>query len=254
MYDAEEDLQTIDVTRPHGSRTTQWPPTQPEEPRGSDGRPRRAGPAVAALVVMMLIAGVAGFAVTKQVRTGKDFTRAVTSPAAPTDRDEAALGDLNLQQSDVSARYRVDLIQNGGSVAGATLDLCNGTFPSEALRTARRQVAAVDTIGSLTLSTEAVLYRRPADTAQAFRELAHAQAHVPEQGGSGREHGDHQVRCRARQVMVPVRERRAPRLRRQYHRSERGARPFDRGIPAARTCAHGRVLRKCGGDAADGRR
>ena len=67
--------------------------------------------------------------------------------------DRKAFGDLNVQQSDVSSRYIVGLINNGGSVAGATLDLCNGNFPSERLRTARRQVAAVDSLGPLGLST-----------------------------------------------------------------------------------------------------
>jgi hypothetical protein len=164
VHDDEDDLQTLDVARPPA-------PGIGQAERPPDRRTTRAGPAVAALVVMMLIAGVAGFAVTKQIRSGKDFNQAVTNPPAAGDPDESALGDLNVQQTDVTARYIVGLIPNGGSIAGTTLDLCNAVFPSERLRTARRQVAAVDTLGSLTLSTEAVLYRRPADAARAFTEL-----------------------------------------------------------------------------------
>ncbi len=165
MHDDAEDLQTLDVTRPLAAGTDEAPPAPPGR------RLTGGGAAVAALVVMMLIAGVVGFAVTKQIRSGKDFNQAVTNPPAVSDPDEAALGDLNVQQTDVTARYFVALIPNGDSVAGATLDLCNAVFPSERLRTARRQVAAVDRLGALALSTEAVLYRRPADAAQAFTEL-----------------------------------------------------------------------------------
>ncbi len=63
------------------------------------------------------------------------------------------------------------LLRGGDTTADPTLDLCNGTFPSERLRTARRQVVAVDRNTTMVLSTEAVLYGKPADTAQAFAEL-----------------------------------------------------------------------------------
>jgi len=165
VHGDEEDLQPLDVTRPVPLQLD-----QSAEPRPGRGT-TRVRPAVAALVVMMVIAGFAGFAVTKQIRSGTDFNRAVTTQPAAGDPDEAVLGDLNVQQTDVAARYIVGLIANGDTVAGATLDLCNGTYPSERLRTARRQVEAVDSLGSVTLSTEAVLYRHPADSVQAFSEL-----------------------------------------------------------------------------------
>ena len=67
----------------------------------------------------------------------------------------------------------VGLLQGGNEVTGqVTLDLCNGTYASEALRTARRQVDLTDQPGKLWLSTEAVLYGRAADTAQAFTRAA----------------------------------------------------------------------------------
>jgi hypothetical protein len=90
------------------------------------------------------------------------------------------LQQLIVRQSDVRASDSVALTTGGGSVAGApTLDLCNGTFPSESLRTARLQVALYDTLGDPVFSTEAVLYRNAAATAQAFIELRSVAARCP---------------------------------------------------------------------------
>jgi Protein of unknown function (DUF2510) len=94
------------------------------------------------------------------------------APSAPADPAAAVLPKLVVRQSDVSAAVTVSQLQNGTSVSGAaTLDLCNGTFPSESLRTARLQVAASDDQGTAQLSTEAVAYRNANATAQAFAEL-----------------------------------------------------------------------------------
>jgi hypothetical protein len=74
----------------------------------------------------------------------------------------------------------VATIPGGTQVSGqATLDLCNGTFASEALRTARLQVAATDANGNEVLSTEAVLYSSPATAAQAMSELKSVAAKCP---------------------------------------------------------------------------
>jgi hypothetical protein len=59
------------------------------------------------------------------------------------------------------------------------LDLCNGSYPSESLRVARLQDAAIDGTGRAVLSTEAVEYKNAAATAQAFRELKHVAATCP---------------------------------------------------------------------------
>ena len=59
-------------------------------------------------------------------------------------------------KSDVGARRTVVLIPGGNLTSQPTLDLCNGAFPSEQLRTARLQVASVDAAGNTALSTEAV--------------------------------------------------------------------------------------------------
>lgn len=103
-----------------------------------------------------------------------------TIPPASSDPAAPALSRAVLQQSDVPPGYIVGLIQGGNSVTGeATLDLCNGTFPSEALRTAREQVAAIDAQGNDVLSTEGVAYRNAAATVQAFHELKSVAARCP---------------------------------------------------------------------------
>lgn len=85
---------------------------------------------------------------------------------------EDALQALVLQQRDVPDRYRVAPIDGGRSVTDQpTLDLCEGTYPSETERVGRLQVSARDGAGSTTLSTEAVQYSSTDATAQAFAEV-----------------------------------------------------------------------------------
>ena len=101
-------------------------------------------------------------------------------PAAPSDPAASVLSGLVLHQADVGTTETVAPISGGTQVSGgATLDLCNGTFPSESLRTARLQVAAADDQGSVVLSTEAVLYSTPAGAAQALSELKSTAASCP---------------------------------------------------------------------------
>lgn len=102
------------------------------------------------------------------------------APEGSTDPDASSLTSLVLTQGDVPNTVIVAAIAGGEQVSGqATLDLCNGTFPSESQRSARLQVAAYDTTGDELLSTEAVLYTDPAATAQAFSELQSVAAKCP---------------------------------------------------------------------------
>jgi hypothetical protein len=73
------------------------------------------------------------------------------------------------------------LIGGGNAIADqVTLDLCSSDFPSEALRVARHQVAAIDAQQHDTgISIEAVLYGSPADAQQAMREVRNAKAKCP---------------------------------------------------------------------------
>jgi hypothetical protein len=87
---------------------------------------------------------------------------------------------LVVQQSDVPEIDIVDTVPNGNDVQGqATLDLCNGTFASEAARTARRQDEVFDSLGNAPLSTEAVLYGHTANGAQAMAELKRVATDCP---------------------------------------------------------------------------
>lgn len=102
--------------------------------------------------------------------------------SAPVSSDPSAsyLQRLVVRQPDVSTGNTVQLLDGGNQVTGqTTLDVCNGRFPSEALRSARLQVVEYDGSGSGVLSTEAVLYRRGGDAGQAMRELRSVVADCP---------------------------------------------------------------------------
>jgi hypothetical protein len=137
---------------------------------------------VVALVIVMIVAGIAGYAVTSALRSGTSMSGPTTSPGGstpggannpttPADPGQKALTAIVVQQQDVTADHTVGLINNGDGLGEPTLDLCNGTFASEKLRTARLQVAEVASDDTAVLSTEAVRYKNAAATAQAFAEL-----------------------------------------------------------------------------------
>jgi hypothetical protein len=103
-----------------------------------------------------------------------------TVPPATSDPSASALTDVGLRQGDLTSSASLTLIPGGNRVSAApTLDLCNGTYPSEQQRKARLQVAAVDAQGNASLSTEAVLYSDAAATEQAFFELKAVAAKCP---------------------------------------------------------------------------
>jgi hypothetical protein len=145
------------------------------------------------LVLLGFVVGIIGGALLPSHTTATPPTSASQPPAAPTvprpgftppavpaDPAASVLSGLVLRQADVGVTETVAPIDGGTQVAGgATLDLCNGTFPSESLRTARLQVAAADAGGTEVLSTEAVLYSTPAEGAQALSELKSAAAGCP---------------------------------------------------------------------------
>jgi hypothetical protein len=169
-----------------------WPaPTTPmaTTPARSAGLPSGAG-FVALVVAVMVVVGSLGviggyYAFAKRARSSPVATgpspQLPTTPPGPTDPAASALSGLVVTQADVDPAITVGPRPAGNRVAGeATLDLCNGNFASEALRTARLQVDALDTQGSIVLSTEAVLYSTPGATTQAFSELTAAVAACPD--------------------------------------------------------------------------
>jgi hypothetical protein len=168
------------------------PDPAPEIAAAAPGISRR----VTVLAVILAIVGVlVGFVVTAAIVSDDNKTASPPPPAAaptptlpvlpgaapttvPSRGNTAAndphanvLDQLVVQQSDVPEIDTVDTVPNGNTLDDATLDLCNGTFPSEAGRTARRQVEVFDSLGNAPFSTEAVLYGHAATGAQAFSEL-----------------------------------------------------------------------------------
>ena len=114
--------------------------------------------------------------------------RSTPSPSAPSQsRDPSAglLADLIVSDADVSPTLAVAGLRGGNGLTQPTLDLCNGTFPSESMRTARLQVVAIDQQGVTALSTEAVLYSSGAGTTAAFSELQATAAACPDRPVEG---------------------------------------------------------------------
>jgi hypothetical protein len=111
---------------------------------------------------------------------GREFTPSPTAPSQSKDPSAGLLASLIVNDADVAPTLTVAGLQGGNGLSVPTLDLCNGTFPSESMRTARLQVAAVDAQGETALSTEAVLYASGAGTTDAFKELQDTVTRCPE--------------------------------------------------------------------------
>ena len=200
------------VTDPWSTAPLSTSPARPSPPAGEirpepGGLPPRRGPVVAgtiALIVVVLASGGIGYAINSRSHSN-DSSVALPGPAtsqpapsspttpgpstpAPTiaggrpvapDPDRHALAGLVVQQADVGTGRTVLLIGKGNLLTQPTLDLCNGTYPSEGLRRSRLQVADFDPSGAVSLSTEAVLYRDAAASEQAFAELRKVSAACP---------------------------------------------------------------------------
>jgi len=108
-----------------------------------------------------------------------DLTPSPTAPSESRDASAALLANLVVNDRDVGPTLKIAGLRGGNGLTQPTLDLCNGTFPSEAMRTARLQVAAIDGQGDTALSTEAVLYSSGAGTAAAFSQLQETAAKCP---------------------------------------------------------------------------
>jgi hypothetical protein len=102
---------------------------------------------------------------------GPDLTPSPTAPSQSRDPSAPLLVDLIVSDADVGPSLDVVGMQGGNGLSQPTLDLCDGTYASESMRTARLQVYAVDAQRQPALSTEAVLYSSGAGTTTAFSEL-----------------------------------------------------------------------------------
>ncbi|MDQ3990487.1 MAG: DUF2510 domain-containing protein [Actinomycetota bacterium] len=101
------------------------------------------------------------------------------NPRQNNDPSAAALATLIVKAEDVPTTADVVVFQGGIGLSQPTLDLCNGTYPSESRRAARIQDAVLDAEGRVVLSTEAVLYRDSGGTTQALSELRSVVAACP---------------------------------------------------------------------------
>lgn len=132
------------------------------------------------IVALIVVSLVVGFGTATVVLNARDSgPKAIVEPAPGPGPDSSVLGGLIVHQSDAPLGARVLALKHGSDLTVATLDLCNGTYPSEKRRVARRQVLLVDQLAVALLSTEAVLYGKPADGEQAFRELRSVVAQCP---------------------------------------------------------------------------
>jgi len=152
----------------------------------AESESRRLGPRVLAVGFLLVVLFGGGFALVRWGINGGSSSSSSrsssTTPAPPKDAASSALPAIVLQPSDVDPTFSVRVLVRGDQLRGqttATLDLCNGKFPSEAHRTARLQDALLDAQGTELLSTEAVLYSNPSATAQAFSELTRVAASCP---------------------------------------------------------------------------
>ena len=154
---------------------------------------------VAAIVIVLVVVMIAAAAIADAITSRSNTKTSATlpqptlptnpttptspgssTPAAPLTPAQRILDQLVVSQADVPSAFTAQLIPSGDQVSGEpTLDLCNGTFASESLRSARRQTVVVDNQGNSVLSTEAVIYENPAATAQAFTEIKAVAAACP---------------------------------------------------------------------------
>jgi hypothetical protein len=142
---------------------------------------RIAGAVVVAVVMAAALHDVTSGSARPRIQaTAPDpLTPSPSAPASSRDPSASLLAGLIVSDSDVAPTLTVAGLQGGNGLTQPTLDLCNGTFPSESMRTARLQVAAVDGQGDTALSTEAVLYSSGAGTSAAFSELKATSAACP---------------------------------------------------------------------------
>jgi hypothetical protein len=151
----------------------------------------RNSPPVVLAVVLGLFLGIAGAAVLFRSSpstpppgaggsaAGRAPATAPSPPSGSTDPSTTALSSVVVRQADVARSVTVALLPGGAGLGRPTMDLCNGTFPSEARRTARLQNVAIDGTGEPTLSTEAVLYAGSGGATQALSEVKAVAAACP---------------------------------------------------------------------------
>jgi hypothetical protein len=196
--DPEPDLETVPPAASSPPPYSVSPPAPFDQAVGNEPPPGGPGPVTAFLAAVVVVALIVGFATATLVLDARDsgtsrtsaapgstspnttpFPQGTTAPSGPVDRDEGVLAGLIVKQTDVAASATVHHLAHGADLTVGTLDLCNGTFPSEAKRTARRQVSLTDAQGVTHFGTEAILYRGASVGTEAFNEVRSVVAHCP---------------------------------------------------------------------------
>lgn len=150
------------------------PPVNGPRPEPLERRPQHRRRSVVLVGAATLVVFAVAFAVGRSQSTGTPTGANASNPVI------GGLAGLVVQPRDTTSALTVRGLAGGNQVDGQpTLDLCNGSFPSESLRVARLQDVALDGAGQPVLSTEAVEYRDAAATAQAFSELKRIAATCP---------------------------------------------------------------------------
>ena len=107
------------------------------------------------------------------------FGQLTGSATGPSAADTALLAKVVLRPAQVGAGYKLSQMPGGHEVQNeVTLDFCNATYPSEALRTARLQVLYDASGNSFHASNEVVTYQ-PGGAKQALAEVTHEAAVCP---------------------------------------------------------------------------
>jgi len=94
--------------------------------------------------------------------------------------DEEVLDLVALDEADLPEGWTLDLIDGGDQVTNqVTMDMCGAHFESERMRTARRQLGALDPAGERWVGNESVLYRTATAAEGALVELRAAVRSCP---------------------------------------------------------------------------
>lgn len=100
------------------------------------------------------------------------------------DQNQLSLSKYGFQINDFDQLYQLLPIARGTTLLDATLDLCNGDFPSEKTRILRRQVAGYKTGNSYDfLSTETVKYKDAKSALSSMTDVENAIAKCKVNGG-----------------------------------------------------------------------
>jgi len=188
------------ATAPTTASSPPPPPPPPPPPTSAPPAPAKrrweGGRLLVVFLVLGLVAGLLSVRIFRHSSTPRVATttpstverqpspttprlRPPTTPPTTLDPSTKALLSLVVTPDDVAPSLSIGVLPGGDGLTQPTLDLCNGTYPSESLRQARLQDVVVQDQSVVTFSTEAVLYQDAAGAAQALSEVKDVAAACP---------------------------------------------------------------------------